>query len=347
MEDVACAAGVSRMTVSLALRQHPSIPATTRNRVLAIAEKLRYKPDPMLSALVAYRLSRRLPAYAGTVAWVTNGPTRRGWNFWRGFGEFFQGASERAQQLGYKLEEFWLREPGLSPERAKRILLTRNIRGLLIAPQPNSHGRLRLDWKEFSTVSFGYSLVQPQLHMVSNRQFGSVVTAVRRLRALGYRRIGLAIPAQEDERVDHHWQGGFHVGQQLFKLADRIPVLLMTDLTDAEFRRWFKKHRPDAVVTGHQPVFDWLPKMGARVPEDVGVAWLAADRNQMISGIDQNCYLTGVTAMDFLVSMLHRNERGIPANPLRILVEGSWHKGRTVRRVNLPSRPPDVAGDEG
>jgi hypothetical protein len=35
-------------------------------------------------------------------------------------------------------------------------------------------------------------------------------------------------------------------------------------------------------------------------------------------------------AVDFLVDMLHRNERGIPAIPYRLMVEGSWCEGKTV-----------------
>jgi hypothetical protein len=89
------------------------------------------------------------------------------------------------------------------------------------------------------------------------------------------------------------------------------------------------------VVTGDGHVLDWLTNAGVRVPEDVGVAWLAAYKDKTISGVDQNCYLTGVTAMDFLAGMLYRNERGVPVSPLRILVEGTWHEGQTVRRVNL------------
>ena len=58
-QDVALRAGVHRTAVSLALKKHPSIPAETRERIEAVAAEMGYVPDPMLSALAAYRGSRR------------------------------------------------------------------------------------------------------------------------------------------------------------------------------------------------------------------------------------------------------------------------------------------------
>jgi LacI family transcriptional regulator len=60
--DLAKMAGVSHTTVSLALRQHPSISDETRARILKLAHKLSYRPDPMLAALNAYRV-KRAPAH--------------------------------------------------------------------------------------------------------------------------------------------------------------------------------------------------------------------------------------------------------------------------------------------
>jgi hypothetical protein len=34
--------------------------------------------------------------------------------------------------------------------------------------------------------------------------------------------------------------------------------------------------------------------------------------------------------VDFLVDMIHRNERGIPETPRWVLVEGTWQNGATL-----------------
>lgn len=55
MEDVAQAAGVSRMTVSRALRKDGTVSDTTRERILAIVAKLNYVPDQMAGSLSSKR----------------------------------------------------------------------------------------------------------------------------------------------------------------------------------------------------------------------------------------------------------------------------------------------------
>lgn len=51
IRDVAAKLGLSAMTVSLALRDHPRIPADTKKRVRAAMDKLGYKPNPVARAL--------------------------------------------------------------------------------------------------------------------------------------------------------------------------------------------------------------------------------------------------------------------------------------------------------
>lgn len=46
---IAAEAGVSRAAVSMALRNHPRIPQPTRERIQSIANKLGWKPNPLLA----------------------------------------------------------------------------------------------------------------------------------------------------------------------------------------------------------------------------------------------------------------------------------------------------------
>ena len=55
MEDVAKAAGVSRMTVSRALRADGSVSESTRERILKIVNKMNYLPDQMAGSLSSKR----------------------------------------------------------------------------------------------------------------------------------------------------------------------------------------------------------------------------------------------------------------------------------------------------
>src|SRR5215207_11298914 len=55
LADIARELGVSKMTVSRAINDHPSINADTRERVLEVARRLNYKPNHHARALATNR----------------------------------------------------------------------------------------------------------------------------------------------------------------------------------------------------------------------------------------------------------------------------------------------------
>ena len=60
--EIAQQAGVSQMAVSLALRDSPTLPAATRQRIQKLARELGYRPDPMLSTLMRQRHAKATKA---------------------------------------------------------------------------------------------------------------------------------------------------------------------------------------------------------------------------------------------------------------------------------------------
>jgi len=102
---------------------------------------------------------------------------------------------------------------------------------------------------------------------------------------------------------------------------------------------WLRAHRPDAIVTGNYHFLDVLCSLGKKVPDDLGVACpLLPSPDADLAGVIENSVEIGSVAVDFLIGMIHRQERGIPANPQRIHVEGRWLAGRTLRRDDPPPR---------
>ncbi len=51
-----------------------------------------------------------------------------------------------------------------------------------------------------------------------------------------------------------------------------------------------------------------------------------------LSGASQNDFLIGKIAMDVLVGMIQRGERGLPKVPVRTLVDGTWIPGKRWSR---------------
>jgi LacI family transcriptional regulator len=332
LRDIATAAGIHYATVSRALNGSPLIAEETRERVQKIAREMGYVPDPMLSALTVYRSALRPEPFHASIAWVTNSFSRTEWKSCETFDLYFKGARERAASLGYTLEEFWLREPGMNWRRNSEVLLARGITGLIVAPQPKPKMRVRLDWPHFSAVAIGYTTFSPYLHIITNDQFHSVVTAVRNTRARGYRRIALWLWARgNDERIDRGWTGGFLAQQQYWPPSGQLPVYYIHGSAMSP-EDWIKEYRPDAIV-GDFNMAQLIEKAGYKIPEDIGFAsYISLNRNSgNLCGIDENATATGAAAVDLLVNMMNRGERGVPKIHRRILIEGTWQDGTTLR----------------
>jgi LacI family transcriptional regulator len=75
-QDIARHLGISQTTVSFALRGHPAVGAATVRQVREAARKLGYRPDPLISALMAQRRSRNEVPLRAKIAFLTPFPTR-------------------------------------------------------------------------------------------------------------------------------------------------------------------------------------------------------------------------------------------------------------------------------
>ena len=340
LRDVALEAEVHFTTVSLALRNSPQLPTATRERIRAVAQRMGYRPDPHLSALSAYRQSRRPPGFQASLAWITSHSTRDGWRAANQFREYHAGARERAEQLGYKLEELWLRAPGMTPNRAGQILRAKNITGLLMAPQPAPGLRIDLDWTRFCAVTFGYGLREPKLATVSNHQYHSGLRAVSELLNLGYRRIGLMLSPDHDAVIDHQYAGAYYGEMQRRSPENLIPVLFLPESAplprqESAFSEWIERHRPDAVLTmPYYNIRGLTAAAGLNVPRDLGVAFLnliGDMKDGKFAGMAEPSREVGGAAVDHLVSMINHDRRGIPATQTLILVESEWMPGKSVR----------------
>ncbi len=319
--------------MSLALHDHPRIPSETKSRIRDAAERLGYRPDPALAALAAYRTIRH-PAHGHSViAWLTNYRTESRWKVSACNNDYFEGASRRAAERGYQLETFWLAAPGMTASRMSQILWTRGIQGVLLPPQEQLT-TLDLAWENLSAVTFGYTLLRPRLHMISNHEYRTMGALFTELVRRQYTRVGLVDLRDHDERVDHNWSAAYLVEQQRLSPKNRLPPLLLPDWDSNAFLAWVKRYRPDVIVTKLPEVLCTLKKAGIGVPDEIGVAFHSLDEKvHSLSGMKKNSFQIGVMAVDLLVDMLHRGERGLPTLPSLLMVEGAWCEGNTLRRA--------------
>lgn len=335
--DIASELGVSKATVSVALRGKSGVSPKEAERIRAVAEKLGYRPNPLVGIHMSQVRSKHAPRYQATLAWIDRHPTVRESEQRSGFCEARQGAIDEAARLGFHMEEFRPATHGWSPEVMSRMLLTRNITGLILAPQPHSGGIMELDWEDFSTVTLGYSLRSPRLHLVSNCQRNTLKTAFDRLRSFGYQRVGTIIDIEGNERVNRAWTSAFWDDYNDQAPRHRLSPLLFqpehSPLTVESFIKWFQKVRPDAVIAEDTvtPVIEGLRLLNLKPGRDIALAVRNAFTGQStFAGVNQNHRAVGTAAVAYVAGMLQRNERGIPALPQQLLIEGTWQSGDSV-----------------
>jgi LacI family transcriptional regulator len=334
MHQIAERAGVGKATVSLALRDDPRLRPETRRRIQKLATKMGYRTNATVANLMAQLRASRTPKYQATLGLLNVSSDSKILGGIRTFREWVRGCHERALQLGYGLDPFWLHEPGISPARLAKILESRNIRGLIIAalldraPLPDEFEPI---WRRFACVVVGVNPTSPPLNFSSNDQYSTALHAVQRLRSCGYRRIGLVLNPELDTMVERRFSAGFWAGLQAFDGAEHIPTFPFHHTREASFRAWYAQHKPDVILCDHQEIKKWVREMGIRVPDELGLAHL--DRHDDLpdwSGMHQNNTLVGAAAIDMLVGQLHRNEVGIPEFPKASFIQSTWFDGPTI-----------------
>jgi len=340
LRTIAEQAGVTRMTVSLALRGKPGVSVETRRKVLKAARQQGYRPDPEVSKLMSRIRSRPPSEPRGGLVLLTSGPHARDWMDSRTERKFIDGAVARARDYGYSMEKLWMDEPGLSSERLMEIIWSRGIEGILVAPlvghgADRSQRKLDMDFSRFSVVQISDTVEAPALNCAIHDQYMSMLRMLGRLEALGYRRMGLVLERALDLRVNRRWTAAFLQYRELHGTGDVPPPLVLEGADQKRFDRWFARHRPDVLISLDRFGLRLLEAHGLDIPHDLGYASLDLDGEDPefpgLSGIDQNARLVGASAADMLVAAIHRRQQGIPLHPIRTEVEGSWVDGATTR----------------
>jgi LacI family transcriptional regulator len=133
-----------------------------------------------------------------------------------------------------------------------------------------------------------------------------------------------------DSRVENQWTAAFDLEGSGIRTSKF--VVQSAHWNPASFLRWFAKFRPEVVIGSDELIPEWLASGGYRAPEDVGFVNLYCPKpDGQYAGLYHNASAIGGAAVDAVVSMIHRNERGLPETPQTILLEARWVEGKTLR----------------
>ncbi len=339
MQEVARAAGVHQTTVSLALRNDPRLPEKTRRNIQTVADKLGYRPDPMLAALNYYRTGRRPVKAPTTMAFLLNFRDREEMETSHPHRLFLEGARKQAEQIGYQLEVFYIgHNAPAAGQRIERVLKTRGIGGAILAAFGDKMIKFRMNWDAFSVVRIESQQLDGTLHLVSSHQMEITREAVRRLYDLGYRRIGLAVGEREEIYLRNAFTAGYYVEVELHPDMRHLPPLLLPAGASTQdiaplLARWAKAHEIEVIASNWAEVPEALRLQGRCVPRDIVVASLDHNPNRGANaGMRQNHRTVGERAVEQLAILMRTNQRGFGRPHNNTLIEGDWVDGSDVPR---------------
>lgn len=176
LRDVALAAGVSINTVSRALNGKPDVSEQTRERVLAVAERLGYKPNRLAQGL----RGKKVGTIGVVVADLAN-PF---------FVEVVKGIEEEAYRHGFTI---MVTNTNEDPEKELEVLSTlveHQVAGLIITPSQKDDKFIRfLKDRDVPFVLVARRFEHVMCHAVLNDDFTGSFSAVSWLAELGHRDI--------------------------------------------------------------------------------------------------------------------------------------------------------------
>ncbi|SKC50500.1 LacI family DNA-binding transcriptional regulator [Krasilnikoviella flava] len=305
IRQVAQLAGVSHMTVSRVLNDHPNIREATRRRVEEAIDQLGYRPNMTARALATQR-SRRIGVLVESAA--TFGPTST-----------LYAVESAARASGYVVSSVLLRAgEEITPQEAVDHLIAQGVDALcVVAPRSSSIAALRR-----IAVGVPVLVVKPDkdptfLTVTVDQQAGTTL-AVDHLVSLGHRDI-LHLAGPLDWLDARTRERSFHARAKSWGLRER-PIVVGDWTADfaydfargirelPEYTAIFAANDDMAVGLVHG-----LHDRGFSVPDDVSVVGfddipLARHVIPPLTTVRQNFHALGVSVVDVLRSAIEEQE---------------------------------------
>lgn len=320
----------------MALRGHPSIPPSTRDRIVAAAGRIGYQRDSVFSALSNRRARAQTRNFAPGIGYVVNRSPENGYFRRSHYRMLVEGARKQAEALGYRFELLFVDEGYHNSTSLYEHLKKEGITGLIIGAFESSRAAVDLDWSEFCVVKIDSRHMDPPVTFISTDQLNGVRLAIQKMRGLGYARVGLAVGIEDEEGTDDMHLSGYLLEQPELPAREFIPPLFFPRGAVAAdaiplLRTWLEQNRIDAVVCNWTYIRTMVAEAGYRCPEDIACACLCLGRrNSALAGLVANMDLVGQRSAALLATLMRSERRGIPASATTTYVQGIWYDGTSA-----------------
>lgn len=339
IRDLARIAGVSRTTVSLALRGSDEVSEETRKRIQALAKKHDYRSHPAVNALMQQVGRRRKVHDEEVIAFIRSGsiPEENA----PGPLEILDGATQEAHRLGFKIEIFWAGPAGRHSGRLARVLYQRGIRGVIWAPMPHPHPPLVFPWERFVPVACTLSTDVHRLPAVHINHPGGMETVLAELRRRGVKgNIGVILLRSMEGRQNFGWSLGIDLHRHRSGDKHVQPLLVSSPQLDREATlSWIEKKRIEVLVI--VPEFErenpWLSKVLPFASLDIARTELG-----QIAGLYQDMRHIGRLVMGSLAARLYNDVPGLPDQALHTVADAVFSNGKSLRHFAQDQTPPPI-----
>ncbi len=333
MEDVAQAAGVSRMTVSRALRKDGLVSEGTRDRILKLVEKMNYVPDQAAGSLSSQRsgfIATLVPSinnvhYAGMIQALTESLESTGLQVLLGYTEY---SAQREEAL-------------------VESLLTRRPEAIVLPFDGHTKRTLKLlkqsrvpvfQLWEIPDKPIGYSIGFSN-HDVSYNMTQELIT-------LGYRNIAFLCETNDEWTRGAARRSGFKAAMENAGLSAHRMIRFGTPpmtIKDGHFvGKNLKQYYDDidcVFCVSDAPAFGLitaLKEQGISVPEDIGIAGFGdfeVSRYSVpdITTVKFSAREFGRVTAESIISLIEPNQGKNPPKRHKIAVENCM-RGSTSRR---------------
>lgn len=331
MRKIAEKSGVHYSTVSLALRGDPRISPETQRRVREVARKLNYRPNPLVSSLMAQVKASREVRYHGNLAYLHS--SRRLYESCDHFKIEFDAISAHAEANGFNAEihfiEHYLKKRGSLSD----ILKARGIEGVISDIVYPDIAVSDFDWSSFAWICIGHrqslhfridacsesaSPIAHNIPFVCSNHFSGMQMAFEYAVNAGYKRPGLCLTRNVEDLTEHQYSAAFQFFQNRFMSKQAIPAYI-GEADEPEYLHWLKANKPDVLISHWGDFFEKSKDVGHKTAF-INLDWVGGPE----AGVMQNRHLIAEKAVDLLIDRIYKNERGSSTMHYNVIIDGQW-----------------------
>lgn len=356
LKDIANRLGVSKATISLALRGSREIGEETRKKIIKTAKEMGYRPDPTLAKIAASRwkphiASEQIPlafvaslhpdheklipedAKKHPLPYLKDSEHQEEWVIYLSGHAHFKGAIQRADELGYSMS-YHLYKPGDNIRSLSNALYHRGVQGIIFSPIFDRDFIKHFQWKRFACVSVADHYYLPPTDFVVPKLSSHIHVVFSHLYRKGYSRPGLVLYHEKIQHLNNHILRGVFLSLcESVGILNNIPAPYYVEHSKLEnIKPWLDKEMPDVIIGFSDFIYDLLANFGYKMPQDYSFVSLGVKKpkEKLIAGVIDADFMMGRTGVDILDHKLRHGIFGPTERRTFTTIQTDWCEGKSL-----------------